>query len=178
MAAYSQAVIQGFLKVADQATTRAAKGKAFEDLICYLFEKVAGIAITQRNVLNRMESEEIDVALWNDGHPRGLKSLTNMLLVECKNWSAAVGSAEVITFISKLERRGVEYGFLFAANGITGSAEDGKAAHFAISSALAKKIRIVVITREDVETLKASDDLVLLIKQKLCHLVASETAWP
>jgi hypothetical protein len=89
-----------------------------------------------------------------------------------------VGSAEVITFISKLERRGVEYGFLFAANGITGSAEDGKAAHFAISSALAKKIRIVVITREEVETLKASDDLVLLIKQKLCHLVASETAWP
>jgi hypothetical protein len=178
MAAYSQAVIKDFLKAADQATTLAAKGKTFEDLICYLFEKVAGIAITQRNVLNRMESEEIDVALWNDGHPRGLKSQTNMLLVECKNWSAAVGSAEVITFISKLERRGVEYGYLFAANGITGSAEDGKAAHFAISSALAKKIRIVVITREEVELLKSSDDLVLLIKQKLCHLVASETAWP
>jgi hypothetical protein len=102
MAAYSQAVIQDFLKVADQATTLAARGKAFEDLICYLF----------------------------------------------------------------------------AANGITGSAEDGKAAHFAISSALAKSIRIVVITREEVELLKSSDDLVLLIKQKLCHLVASETAWP
>ena len=111
MAAYAQAAIKNFLKAADQATTRAAQCKAFEDLICYLFDKVAGISITQRNVLNRMESEEIDVALWNDQHPRGFKSLTNMLLVECKNWSAPVGSSEIITFISKLERRGVEYGF-------------------------------------------------------------------
>lgn len=178
MAAYPRGAIRRLLKAADQATTPADKGKALEDLICYLFEKVPGITRTLRNIRNWMESEEIDVALWNSGHPRGLKSLPNMLLVECKNWSQPVGSAEVTVFVAKLENRGLEYGFLFAANGITGSAEDGKAAHSVISNALAKKIRIVVLGPKDVEVLKTGDDLARLIEEKLCRLIASGTAWP
>ena len=55
------------------------------------------------------------VALENDGHPRGLKSLTNMLLVECKNWSAAVRNPPRSSPSSvNLNVKAFEYGFLFA----------------------------------------------------------------
>ena len=43
----------------------AAKGKAFDlVLIRFLFDKVAGIAITQRNVLNRRSRKRSMWLLW------------------------------------------------------------------------------------------------------------------
>jgi hypothetical protein len=52
MAAYNKATITGYLNAADTAATNAARGKAFEDLACYLFSCVPGIAVTARNVMN------------------------------------------------------------------------------------------------------------------------------
>jgi hypothetical protein len=74
MASSFQAAVKRYLKAADQARTRAAKGKAFEDLAGYLFGSFPGISISQRNAPNDFESEEIDIAFWNEQHPRGLKS--------------------------------------------------------------------------------------------------------
>jgi len=71
MAASFQAAIKKMLKAADQAKTPAAKGKAFEDLACYLFESIPGISISHRNALNIFESEEIDVAFWMSRIRRG-----------------------------------------------------------------------------------------------------------
>src|SRR5262249_32715298 len=101
MAASFQAAIKKLLKAADQAKTPAAKGKAFEDLACYLFESIPGIPISHRNVLNVFESEEIDVAFWNEQHPKGLKSWDETLLIECKIGSRPVGSREITIFITK-----------------------------------------------------------------------------
>ena len=42
MAAYERAVIQQYLAGADNAQTAAAKGKAFEDLACYLVSAIPG----------------------------------------------------------------------------------------------------------------------------------------
>ncbi len=105
MAASFRAAVKRYLKAADQARTQAAKGKAFEELTCYLFGCIPGISIFRRNVLNYFESEEIDIAFWNEQDPKGLKSLDATLLVECKNWSTTVGSAEVTSFIAKLRKR-------------------------------------------------------------------------
>jgi hypothetical protein len=52
MAAYDLGVIQGYLAIVDNPRTNAAKGKAFEDLACYLFNGMPGITITARNELN------------------------------------------------------------------------------------------------------------------------------
>src|SRR5262249_51249794 len=98
MAIPFRTAIKKLLKAADQAKTQAAKGRAFEDLACYLFESIPGISISHRNALNVFESEEIDVAFWNEQHPKGLKSLDATLLIECKNWSTTVGSPEVHEF--------------------------------------------------------------------------------
>lgn len=178
MPAYSQKVIQQFLQQVDHASSASAKGKALEDLTCYLFEKMPGIGAPARNQLNKFESEEIDIAFLNEQHPAGLKHFNPFLLVECKNWSSPVGSLEVAWFLQKIARRALDFGILIAAQGITGSAEDGKQAHKIVSDFLAKGIRLVVITRAEIETFKTTKDLVTLIKKKVCQLIVSETIWP
>src|SRR5690606_21554507 len=87
MAETDQAVVQGYLDASAAAQTTTDQGRALEDLICYLFALVPGIAITKRNVMSVFHTEEIDVALWNDPNPEGFNFLPNIILVECKNWS-------------------------------------------------------------------------------------------
>jgi Restriction endonuclease len=178
MASSFRAAVKRYLKAADQAKTPGAKGKAFEDLACYVFESIPGISVSHRNALNVFGSEEIDVAFWNEQHPEGLKWLEAFLLVECKNWSAAVGSAEVITFITKLRNRGLDFGILIAARGVTGNPEDSNRAHHQVSLALSEKIQLIVITRREIEGLKDGAELVRLIKRKVGQLIAIGTVWP
>ena len=52
MPRYSKAKIKAFLSAWDTATTKAARGKAFEELACYLFEKVPGIRVVNRTFFN------------------------------------------------------------------------------------------------------------------------------
>jgi hypothetical protein len=175
MARISQIRINQFLAICDNATTKAEKGRSFEDLICYLFSKIPGISVTRRNVLNQFGSEEIDVAFWNRRNSNGLYFLHNIILVECKNWSQPLGSAEVSWFDSKLRRRAQPFGILIAANGITGNAADKTAAHDVISAALAEGRQFVVLTRQEIEDLALSIQLVELIQSKLCELAVAGT---
>jgi len=171
----NQETVQGFVN-AGMAGTTAQQGKALEDLACYVFGLVPGIAITRRNALNVFDTEEIDVALWNDGAANGLFFLPNLLLVECKNWSARVGSAEVSWFDAKLRSRGLEYGLLISPLGITGHAQDLTAAHSVVAGALRERRRLLIVTTAELLALAHTDDLVLLIKEKLCDLALSGTA--
>jgi len=96
MAAVSATTIQQHLDAGRNGHTTTEKGRALEDLICYVLGLVPGIAITHRNELNAFESEEIDVAIWNNKHADGFPFLPHVFLVECKNWSkrvARVGSS-------------------------------------------------------------------------------------
>jgi hypothetical protein len=151
------------------------KGRALEDFICFLFPVVPGVEIAERNLLNAFDTEEVDVALWNARHPRGLYFLPHLLLVECKNWSHPCGSQEVSYFVNRLRQRGCDHGVLIATNGITGVAEDLTRAHFEIATSLAAGIKVLVVTITDIETLATSDDLVTLFKRKLCQLVVAGT---
>src|SRR5712691_3088596 len=116
-----QAEIQKRLQLCDRATTKYHKGKALEDLICFLFEAVPGI-LTRRNKKNIFETEEVDVFLWNEFFSGGLPSpaFPPYMLVECKNWSEKVSSNEVSWFDTKLRDRGLFLGILIATCGITG----------------------------------------------------------
>jgi hypothetical protein len=177
MPLYSRKKIAALLARADAAATNALKGKLFEDLVVYLFEKVPGIRHSARNKKNAYQTEEIDVAFYNEQDPRAFKALSFLFLVECKNWSNPVGSMEVSWFVSKLRSRGLDFGVLVAANGITGKAADEADAHSIIGKALAERIRVIVITRDEIEGLSKSEKLVEMVKQKLCELIASGTAW-
>lgn len=178
MPAYDKAVIQSLLEGADQAATHDAKGKALEDLACYLFGLVPGVSITERNPLNAFATEEIDVALWNEQDPAGLKSFNSVILVECKAWSKPVGSEQVAWFLRKIENRGLDFGLLLAMSGVTGDARDRGQAHYEVAMVLPRKIRLVVITREEIEALSTTEELVTMIRRKVCQFAVSGTLWP
>lgn len=170
-----QAQIRAGLARVGTAVGVNEKGRALEDFVCFLFPFVPGIEIAERNALNAFHTEEVDVAIWNARHPQGFYFLPHLLLVECKNWSQACGSQEVSYFVNRLRQRGCDHGILVAANGITGVADDLTRAHFEIATALADGIRVLVLTSAEIETLTDSDELVNLLKKKLCQLVVSGT---
>src|SRR5262249_32000289 len=102
MPRYAKAKIKALLKTWDTAPTKAARGKAFEELACYLFERVPGIRIISRNEKNTFATEELDVACCNDRHPKGLHPLDKLFLVECKGWTEPVNSEQVAWFLTKI----------------------------------------------------------------------------
>ena len=171
----SQEIIRRYIETGEQAKTTVEKGRALEDLICYLFEQVPGVNTGKRNTLNTFKSEEIDVAFWNRMDVNGFYFLPNIILVECKNWSQPVGSEEVNWFDSKLKRRGQTFGILIAANGITGNSQKIEAAHEIIRVALSEGRQLIVITKAEIENLQFTEELVQLIQEKLCELVVSGT---
>ena len=174
MAAYNPAVIQGYLAIVDNPPSNAAKGNALEDLACYLLNGIPGIAITARNELNTFATEEIDFACKNENDPAGLGGLADFFLVECKGWKEAVNSEQVAWFLMKIRHRGVGFGILIAANGITGAPEHLSRAHYIVSVELATfGIKMIIVTREEIEKLTSGEDFAKLIIQRVCTLHAS-----
>ena len=94
------------------------------------------------------------------------------------SWSNPRGSQEVAYFVQRLHHRGCDHGILLAKGGITGVAEDLTQAHFEIATALGNGIRVLVLTPVEVLGLANTDELVSLLKQKLCQLVVSGTTIP
>lgn len=170
MANYSQNTLAGHFHNCDNGATNQIKGRALEDLACYLFQSIPGVSIAVRNQMNAFNNEEIDVAVWNDKLARGLHFLPNIVLIECKNWRNPVSSIEVSWFCQKLQNRGLDFGVLIANNGITGNQADLDAAHNTIANHLAQKRTVIVISRSEINTLRTTSDMVMLIKEKLCML--------
>jgi hypothetical protein len=133
------------------------------------------MTIAKRNALNDFSSEEIDVAFWNKKTKKGFYFLDDIVIVECKNWSSPVGSIGVAWFDTKIKHRGLSFGILIAANGVTGNAVDRTAAHQVIAAALVEKRRMVVLTTDEIRDLGTSDDLVVMIQEKLCELAVAGT---
>lgn len=173
MPRYAKAKINQFLHTWNTGATTAVRGKAFEELARYLFSKVPGVAVTSWNEMNTFETEEIDVACSIVSHPRGLRDLGGYFLVECKGWEKPVTSVEVSWFLTKIEHRGVSFGVLFAANGITGVQGHLDSSHFLVAQALTKKIKMVIVTRAEIETLNSGEELATLIIEKLTRLHAT-----
>lgn len=166
----SRRIVQRYLDEGDAATTTTGKGQALEELIAYLIGKIPGIIVTARNNNNAFGSEELDVAFWNERRRNGLHFLPNILIVECKNWSRPVGVDEVTHFDAKIRRRGLDFGVLVAANGITGDVGNRTAAHHVVFSSLSEGRKIIVISRAEIEALNHTDELIYAFKQKLTSL--------
>ena len=175
MAAISQRRVGQFLARSARAKTTKAKGTLFEDLVCYLFERVPGITVSKRDILNPYHSEEIDISFWNEKVAGGFNFLPNTFLVEAKNWSVPAGAQEIAHFTAKLEERDMAYGFFVALNGISGSKAGITAARDKVRLALIKKIRIIVIKKSDIQAFRDGKDIVAFVKASLCELAASGT---
>lgn len=172
----SRGIVQQYLDEGDRSQSSAGKGRALEALICYMFECVPGVTVQFRNITDQANAQEIDVGLWNEQHRRGLFGFPSIILVECKNWAAAVSTDEVGWFDRKLRDRGQDFGVLVAANGITGNPDRLTSSHQIISDALKERREIVVVTRDDIVSIVDTSGLVTLLKQKRCMLAALRTS--
>ncbi|HBZ67616.1 MAG TPA: hypothetical protein DEO70_12330 [Bacteroidales bacterium] len=162
---------QALLAAVDAAVTPNQKGDRFEELCEYLLTKLTGVNIEARDPL--MASEELDLVLWNAQTEEVLKPFDNTILVECKNWSSAVGAPAFDSFISKMRRRSLKTGIFIAANGVTGDFLNGNGNDGAIDiikSSLAEGIRVIIINRTDMDAIANVDALRTLIKKRYCGL--------
>jgi hypothetical protein len=144
-----------------------------------MFETVPGVPRSRTRILNFAGSQEIDIGLWNDKHPDGLRFLrTDVILIECKNWLGPVTSAEVAWFDTKVRQRSLSFGIIFAARGVTGNSAELTAARHIIAQALAEGRRLIVVTSSEIANLRSADDLVHLLKDKLFELHLTQSGLP
>lgn len=175
MVAIPRSRIKQFIDKSLSNSSSKEKGKALEDLVCYMFKKIPGIEITYRNKQVLFGSEEIDIAFWNNQHRKGFPFLPYVILIECKNWSGSVGNSEVVVFKDKLVNRGLTHGFLIAMNGISGNSNTITMAKHTIATALGNGKHIIVITKDDLVKIESTDELISLVKNKLCELGVTGT---
>jgi hypothetical protein len=153
----------------DTATTSHARGKALEDLLAHLFGRIGGVRLVRRNALTEDASAEIDLIFWNDRTV--LDFLPNILMFECKNWSAPVDSAAVTHFATKATNRKLSHAFLIAANGITGDQTQATAARAHIhSTLLVHDCKLVVLDRTDLCSLASTEQLIALIQERISEI--------
>lgn len=165
---YDQNRILGAFASSDSAENTTARGRVLEELVAYLFSGCEGVRHHGNNILNAAQSSEIDVCFWNNQERGSLDFLPQILVAECKNTSATIGSAELRIFLSKLQEMRLTHGIFVAAHGITGNQQDLRAAHDVVRTGFQREgIRTLVIDRREVEDLNCTEDLVLLLQDKL-----------
>lgn len=172
MTRLSHRAIAQRLAEGDAAATTEGKGAALEDVVIRSFCKVLGIGLLYRDRTNNAASSEIDILLFNQRHPLGVPFLSDYLVFECKNWAAPVDSATVASFIAKVRAARLEVGILVAANGITGDAQQRTAANDRIREAFVRdNIKILVVTRAEIESFRSVADVVGLMREKFGALI-------
>jgi hypothetical protein len=172
MGRFSHRAIAQRLAEGDTAATTEEKGAALEDVVISSFCKVRGVGFLRRDQTNNAGSSEIDILLFNQRHSVGLPFLADYLIFECKNWAAPVDSATVASFIAKVRAARLELGILVAANGITGDAQQRTAANDIIRQAFDRdNIKILVVTRAEIEGFRSIEDIVALMRDKFGALI-------
>ena len=167
---FDRTTISEAFEASDVAATTVECGRILEDLVADLFAQCDGIRHYQNNLLNIAGSTEIDVSFWNSKKPDGFPFFPNILVAECKNTTARIGSADIRNFRAKLEDMKLDHGLLIAANGITGNQQDLRAAHDAVRTAFQAGVSIIVLTKAEISQLEHTDDLVRLVQDKVLML--------
>lgn len=173
---YSRVRIQDFLNRSDAAPNPDAKGRIFEDLIVYLFEKFQGVRVAERNVLDNTGAQELDVVFWNNRVRSPFDFLDPILISECKNETAPLSSAKCREFVAKLRSRGANTGLLISSSGIAGQLNGYRYANSVIMDALtADRIKVIVIDRAEILSLNTTGDLIKLITEEYLNLTLRRT---
>jgi len=164
--------VRGYLHAAAAGPTADAQGKAYEALAVHLFEAIPG-CFAERDIVSFFGAEQIDIAVGNPRLPDGLPLLPTVLLVECKDWARPVDSKTVGYFINILANRSVETGILIAANGVTGDPEELSRAHALGISAVARGIKLLIMTTAEIQNLTCTADLTGLLNRRYLRAITS-----
>jgi hypothetical protein len=165
VAAFDRQRTRQRLATADGLSGRA-RGDVLEEVIAEAFAAIPGLELVSRATRNVSKSQEIDLAFRNRRHPGGLEFFGTEILVECKNWSDPVGSPEIAWYATKLRRADVETGILVATSGVTGDPNLPTGAFAELRDARAEKLTIVVLEREELESVGSGEELAHLLEDK------------
>lgn len=157
----------------DTATSTTATGRALEDAVAYVFHRIPGVDLYARNEIDVFGCAEVDLFFSNDAIRSRLGFLDWGLIVECKNLARPVGSADVDYFRTRLADKAARSGILVASGGITGA--PGTHAYHAVESALAHGVHILVLTRDDLESVSTTDDVVGVLLARYMGLKSTGT---
>jgi hypothetical protein len=154
------------MAAADGGTT-VQKGNALEGVVADTFCLFDGVGLLFTNAIDAEGAAEIDILIYNQRHPAGLLFLPDNILIECKNWQAPVNTATIRAFTSKLRQFKLDFGILVASTGITGDMADRTAGQAHLRREFDQiGLKVIVLTRLELEALTSTDDLGLLLRKK------------
>lgn len=161
--------VRRLLTEATQASDADAKGKRYEALLQYVFEAVSGTLVVP-NERSYFGAEQVDLAVANRG---GFGGLPRHFLVECKNYDHALDSKSVGYFLFICMTRKVDLAIIAAAHGLSGNSADTTYAHSLAQSASSYGCRLVVMTNDDLLSLRSSADLIEMLELRYVQAIAN-----
>ncbi|WP_280215851.1 restriction endonuclease [Nocardia cyriacigeorgica] len=169
------AAIRKCLAVADNPGSSAyLRGRAWEEAVAHMFRAVPGCEV-ELNAIDRHRSSEVDLLVSNERLRNGLTLLPTFFPIECKYYSTPITSMVVRDFRAKIQDRNCELGVLVAAKGVTGNASTRHAAYQAATSALNQGIEILLLTRDDLASVRTGSDVVHLLHASRRQLKCTTT---
>ena len=141
-----------------------------EELLCSLFKKIPGLSITKRNEDRKFEGKDIEIVFWNEQKSDGFYFLPNIIPFGAHRSLEKLEREHIKWFINRLKERGLSFGVLIAMNGLVEDEEEQSLVRQQISSALNDERQIVILRGKDFEKIESTEQLVTLVKEKLCEL--------
>jgi hypothetical protein len=149
----------------DNADSSQERGEAFEELAGILLEAMPFIRVREQNLRTRTSELDLVVEYTGADEEKIFDKVSSDFLIECKHWSKPVGSDPVGNFIQKMDKLSIDFGIMFARNGVTGDEEtDGTGQ---IRDALIQKdMVILVIDGGDIKRLLSGESFYQMLDQK------------
>lgn len=170
---YSHARFSRLISVAQADSNRTTKGRRLERALSYLFSHLDGVKVKQCNI--NLGHEEVDILLLNTGKKGIFAEFDAFIKVECKNWSSPMDAKAVRDFIHKVRERHGKTGIIISANGVTGEFSlplgNMNGALFVLHNTfMMDKIRIIVLTMDDLTNITCLDHFVEIIEDRICAI--------
>jgi hypothetical protein len=138
------------------------------DVVELVFSEVPGIELRERSHVLLNGSAEVDLVFKNNPYVTSLPTQGVTLFVECKNEARPIKAAQVRDFSAKMRGRNQRLGVMVSRKGLSGRASTH--GHAAVTDELAQGRSIIVLTLDDLEGLKTTDDLISLCIDRLGEL--------
>lgn len=153
------------LEAMDSADTSQERGDAFEEFAGILMEAMPFIRVRERNLRSRTNELDLVVEYTGADDTKIFDKVSSDFLIECKHWSEPVGSDPVGNFIQKMDKLSVDFGIIFARNGITGDEQTDGYGQIRDAFIQSDKV-ILVIDDEDIERLLGGKSLYNILDEK------------
>jgi hypothetical protein len=160
------------VELAERASSNEEKGKTLESVAQCILESVPALHCKYTNL--RTRSSEIDIVVEYEpsrGRLPLFDELGRYTLVECKNWSKAVGVSAVRDFMGKLDKCQSRLGIIFSRHGVTG-VDSGADALREIQSRFDRDgTFLVVFSLEELRKIACGRDFVAALDRKVDALL-------